>query len=75
MNQPPSDTIYMHLTKAIKSIDSTFGEGYAKEHPELVGTMVQATIIDVNAKITARILKNGLSEIVSILEKLALTEE
>lgn len=30
------------LQNAVESIDEEFGEGYAREHPELVGAVVQA---------------------------------
>ena len=35
-----------YMYKAVKRIDERFGEGYAKEHPELVGQMVQAAAMD-----------------------------
>lgn len=33
-----------HFRQAIKTIDTEFGEGYAKEHPELLGQYLQAEI-------------------------------
>ena len=35
-----------NMKSAIKDIDETFGEGYAKEHPGLVGQIVMASAID-----------------------------
>jgi hypothetical protein len=35
-----------HLRAAVERIDGTFGEGYAREHPELVASMVQAMTIE-----------------------------
>jgi len=35
-----------HLDAAVSAIDAAFGEGYAREHPELVASLVQASAID-----------------------------
>jgi len=35
-----SDTALFHMGSAIASIDKKFGEGYAKEHPELVAAFM-----------------------------------
>ncbi len=34
------------ITRAINAIDEEFGEGYAREHPELVGAYMQAAAIN-----------------------------
>jgi hypothetical protein len=36
--------VKQHFRQAIKAIDTEFGEGYAKEHPELLGQYLQAEI-------------------------------
>lgn len=41
-----SDTVYTYLTQAVKFIDLTFGDGYAKKHPELVAGFIQAAASD-----------------------------
>jgi hypothetical protein len=47
-------TTKMHMREAIKDIDSFFGEGYAKENPELLGQYIRACSNDVlNASITS----------------------
>jgi hypothetical protein len=38
-----------YLSEAIKEIDNTFGEGYAKANPELVGAYISTCAIDVAA--------------------------
>lgn len=48
MNQAP-DTIDFYFNKAIKKIDTEFGEGYAKAHPELVAAYIQACVADYKA--------------------------
>jgi len=63
------------LPKAVQIIDQTFGEHYAKEHPELVAAMIQTMIIDTNAKMIAKVLKVGLAEIAETLKNTALIEE
>lgn len=35
-----------HLAQAIRAIDAAFGEGYAKQHPELVASLVQSATIE-----------------------------
>lgn len=46
-----STTIDTYMRRAIKSIDKHFGEGYAAEHPELVGSFVQACTVDFDTAI------------------------
>ena len=38
------------LKRAVQNIDREFGAGYAKEHPELVGDFVQASVAELNAR-------------------------
>jgi hypothetical protein len=45
MRQAPMTT-NEYLSAAIKEIDSNFGEGYAKTHPELIGAYIQTCAID-----------------------------
>lgn len=73
MNQT-SDPILNYLRDAIKYIDTTFGEGYAKEHPELVGALIQVVAAEYNAKLTAKILQKGLTDIALAIERTGLTE-
>lgn len=35
-----------NMKRAIEHIDNIFGKGYAKEHPELLGSIVMASAID-----------------------------
>jgi hypothetical protein len=49
-------TASKYLLSAIDHIDRKFGEGYAKEHPELIGAFMQAAAliaIDVNLNLAA----------------------
>lgn len=48
MNQAPA-TIDFYFSKAINKIDTEFGEGYAKNHPELVAAYLQACVSDYRA--------------------------
>lgn len=52
MEQAPS-TIDYYLSEARFRIDKEFGEGYAKEHPELVAMFVQACVKDYSATMMA----------------------
>jgi hypothetical protein len=43
---------YMH--RGIEVIDGTFGRGYAKQHPELLGQFIMAAAIDCGTAIIAK---------------------
>ncbi len=45
MKQAPAH-IQAYLQDAIKMIDEAFGEGYSREHPELVARFIQAASMD-----------------------------
>jgi hypothetical protein len=44
MDQAPM-TVQVYLMEAVKSIDSEFGDGYAKNNPELVGAFISACAV------------------------------
>lgn len=54
MFQAP-DTAYHYMSKAVQKIDSLFGKGYAKEHPELVCAFMQACAIDFATAMYAKV--------------------
>ena len=43
-------TIELYLGEAVEVIDRTFGNGYAAQHPELVGAFIQAASSDYAAR-------------------------
>lgn len=47
MRQAPM-TAQTYLIEAVRCIDTEFGCGYAKEHPELVAAFMQASASDFN---------------------------
>ena len=51
-----------HFHKAIETIDSTFGKGYAKEHPELIGAFMKAATIDSGAAYIAKAIQEHAEE-------------
>jgi len=53
MEQAPS-TVLHYMDAAVKWIDKTFGEGYAKQHPKLVGSFICACATDFQAGVIAR---------------------
>jgi hypothetical protein len=59
-----SMTAYTHMRSAKDDIDAMFGEGYAKQHPELVGAYTQAAAINFAATFQG----NQLEEIAGHLE-------
>lgn len=40
------DTATQYFNQAIRIIDETFGEGYAKAHPELIGDFMKTMAAD-----------------------------
>jgi len=40
------ETAARYLRAAVAAIDETFGEGYARDHPELVASFLQASAIE-----------------------------
>ena len=45
-------TIGIYLDEAVKFIDGTFGQGYAKAHPKLVAVFIQACVKDFEMALT-----------------------
>lgn len=50
MRQAPA-TAGLYLSETVRSIDNTFGEGYAKTHPELVAAMIQTCARDFHSAV------------------------
>lgn len=48
--------------EAVKTVDSKFGVGYAKKHPELIAAMVQATAIDFQTSVASVDLQRRLNQ-------------
>jgi hypothetical protein len=61
-------TTECYFTKAITRIDGEFGEGYAKNHPELLGAYIQASASDLNSATLAQQVRLGLREIAQSIE-------
>jgi len=55
--------------EAVKEIDSMMGEGYSKEHPELIGQILMAANIDYAGSIIADRLIDGLTYIGDCIER------
>jgi hypothetical protein len=53
MRQAPM-TATEYLDAAVESIDFRFGDGYAKQHPELVGAFMITAALDYGATSLAR---------------------
>ncbi|MEQ9261425.1 MAG: hypothetical protein RIG84_20245 [Roseovarius sp.] len=42
----PRSSAARYLAEAVEAIDTQFGEGFARQHPELVASLVQSCAID-----------------------------
>ena len=51
-----SASYYFH--KAVSTIDSQFGQGYAKDHPELIGSFMSAASADCAAATIAKSIQD-----------------
>jgi hypothetical protein len=54
----------VNVATVVRAIDEAFGEGFAREHPELVGNMLLASAINV----AGAHIESGLDEIASALQ-------
>lgn len=52
-----------HLRDAIEAIDSAFGPGYAKSHPELVSAYIQACAHDFANATLSKVAGNALRDL------------
>ena len=69
MVQAP-DTVNFYLRLAIEHIEDNFGEGYAKEHPELLAGFIQACAADFHTGIQAKSLGAISDAITAVAEQL-----
>jgi len=57
MRQAPMTT-NLYLDAAVTAIDQTFGQGYAKAHPELVAAYIKTCAIDLAGSIITSALQD-----------------
>lgn len=69
MRQAP-DTADVYLRAAIRNIDSSFGDGYAAKHPELVAAMVRTSGADFNTSAMIVAIQEASSLIADALERI-----
>jgi hypothetical protein len=60
-----------YLMSAIGHIDQQLGKGYAKAHPELIGTFMQTSAIDLGTAVIARAIESLAAPIGEITEQIA----
>jgi hypothetical protein len=63
-------TINDYLLEGIKSIDRQFGNGYAKNHPELLGAFIKACALDFNSSIIAAAIEQSAPIIASSIDNI-----
>lgn len=54
---------------AIETIDNEFGDGYAKKHPELIGSLVHAASSDLQTTSLVQAIQYEMEKLVSVLGK------
>jgi hypothetical protein len=55
-----SMTAAEYLDNGIRYIDDAFGDGYAKQHPELVAAFIRASAQDFHTAIMAQAIENAI---------------
>jgi hypothetical protein len=65
------DTAEEYLRKAISSIDERLGDGYAKDHPELIAAFMKTASADFTASSHAKVNGAALQRIAESLDTLA----
>lgn len=70
-----SDVVDYHLSRAIRSIDEHFGEGFAKHNPGLVAALITASVSELNSTTQVKVYASALDDIASALEKIADSRE
>ena len=64
------DTVNFYLRRAIEHIEDSFGEGYAKEHPELLAGFIQACAIELHTAIEAKEISDAITAVAEQLNEL-----
>jgi len=62
-------TAHTFLSKAIRAIDEDLGDGYAKEHPELIGAFMLTASIEDAATVIAKVLGEAIESVGSAIEE------
>ena len=60
-----------YMGNAVRDIDGLFGDGYAEEHPELIGAYMRTAAADFGAAIVAKESHKGLEEIACALDDIS----
>ena len=68
-------TTSVYLAEAISMIDEQLGEGFAEQHPILIGLLVLASAIDSTGLIMAQQTRAGFSEMASEQQHLLVAPE
>ncbi len=60
-----------NMRRAVEDIDGTFGKGYAKAHPELVGALVMAAAIDYSGTVLYNVKEETNNTLSSVSEEIS----
>lgn len=66
-----SSTAADYMEEAIKHIDVTFGNGYAKNNPALVAAFMQTAVADLGNTLQAKVLGEAIEKVGYALEEIA----
>jgi hypothetical protein len=70
MLEQAQDTADSYLSFAIFTIDNKLGEGYAKQHPELISAFMRVSMGDFNANCIAQTIQDSVEHISEIIESI-----
>jgi hypothetical protein len=58
-----------YMRCAIHDIDTTFGKGYAKAHPELIAAYMQTASVDMAGAVIARAIDRAVREVAEAIRE------
>jgi hypothetical protein len=68
-------TAHDYFHSAVRTIDESFGEGYAAKHPELVGAYMKTCAADLHTSTMAQQVSNALHAIANAIRERNTSDE
>jgi hypothetical protein len=66
-----SMTAESYMNKAVDCIDQTFGDGYAKQHPDLVAAFMKVSSEDFSIGVLGAVIQDASDQIAGTLQEVA----
>jgi hypothetical protein len=66
-----SATADLHFARAVTCIDDTFGDGFAKQNPDLIAAFMRTAVADLASAVIARAIEASALELASAVRSAA----